>query len=648
MDLFFSKKKDSRIKGKIFRHSDLLFFIAFIFVAIYFFCIAPYGITESDESLYQFFVFRITKGDMLFKDDWSLSNLIAFFTYLPFRITTAILGDSEGLIIVLRYLYYGIKMLLFVFTYFSLKNYGVWSVFAGLLFVGTDVFGLKTISYYSVCINSVFLVGMILFSKKTSSPIWHIIAGFLFSCAAIAEPPVVLVWFFYSAFVFAVWLRKKAEKPVLDAFGFITEPKVFWGLFGGICIAVVVFLSLCVILFCGNDIKSVITGIRMAVQFLSINTQSGVSTTVVRLMKIITYALYFHPILFIAFFVVFILAVPLHPYTKKHERFFFLLISVLFVFMSVRLILIPFEGTGMRYNRMFIPPFVSIDDSSGECVCHPFLFSVLAIVAYTFTKKKNRKLFAFLLMTFMVSVAVDIFSNNSFGTMLLAGSVPSALLFRDYFIEQKIQFKLSRDKHLSTEPKQSSLRTKKAIQRFEKAYFPYLCALLCFIVSFEALHYVYMAQFYETERGFCGSSAPLDTKIGDGLLKGVITTEDIAATYEKSVADASEINQICKKGLIVLDFDTTVYLNADRPVYTPTVHVSGDNWEVEEKWWMTHPEKLPDVAYIPFFSMSYIDFDDISPEEKLAYFNSVADTTVTKGEMGFIVQLSNWHLPGIE
>ena len=627
------------VKWKV-RPADLLFVLIFVSAAAFFIASVPYGITESDESLYQYFCYRLQSSDRLFADDWTGTNWVAFFTYLPYRFFTAVLGGTEGLLLALRYLYVGIKLIFLAYLYIRLREYGVWAIFTGVFYVGTDLMGFKTTSYYSVCLNAILLTGMILFIRKKASPLLLAAAGFLFSCAVVAEPPIALIWAGYSLLVLLRHGWKKNGKPTLQDYDFVLDAAVWRYLLYGVLAAVAVFLILCATFFTGTDLKAIVSGVRAILGFYD---STGISTLWMRLEKLRLNAEVLRPVYLILFLLVFTAAVPLHRFTRKYEKPLFSLLCVLYLCLSVRMLL--------------IRP-VTIEDSLGECCSHPLPLAMLAFTAYIYTMKRNRKLFAFLLLTFAVSGIVDLVSNCTFGSMLLAGCVPVVLLLRDYFREQWALFRTRKESLPSKAAATGAGKKPRALKgkngkdrkvplrsRLKNAYPVLLCVILCAVPLYEVAHYVYMGHYHETEQCLYHSTEPLDTAIETGLLKGVVTTRELADNYNKSVRDAAVIHSLCKKGLIVVDYDTTVYFHSEAPVNTYAMHLTFDNWEPEELWWRLHPDRLPDVAYIPFFSLSYIDLGDITPEEKIAYFESVADVNVTKGEIGYILQLENWRLP---
>ena len=618
--------KTVSIGGRRFFVPDLVFAAALAALGVFFVLTAPYGITESDETLYQFYSYRLSCGDKLFVDDWMISNLFSVFTYLPFRVYTAAFGGTEGLALAMRYLYVAVKLILFAYIYLSLRSRGLWAVLADAVFVGTDLFGLKALSYYSVCVHAVLLAGMLLFVKEDRKNRHCVFAGFLFACAVVAEPTAALVWLVYSLAVLLCAVRKKRGGKAPEAFSFILGPKIWALIFAGICAAALTFVVLCAFIFTGRDLQALFAGLKEMLKYVTYSNGTGGDTFLIRLNKPLMYVFYYGVYFAVPFAALWLLTAVPSRLREKHGERFFAALCVLFMLMSVHLILYPAYRNG--------------NDAAGESVSHPLLLVLLAFAAYAVTAQKNKKLFAFLTLSAAVSVSVDLFSNNSFGSVLLAGAVPAVLLLEDCVRER-----LAPEAAAGRRKKRASKGGKAAREENngKKTVAAILCALTVFLPSFEAWHYAYMARMHETERFFCMSSAPLDARISTGILKGVYTTAELRENYEKSVRDAKRIGALCERGLIVVDYDTTVYMNAGVKAYAPATHIVGNDWGTEEAWWAQHPDKRPDVAYIPYFTLSYIRFNDITAEEKLSYFRNNADVEVTEGEIGYIVKITRWH-----
>lgn len=613
-----------KIGKRQFVLSDLVFFAVFLAVACFFIVSAPYGLTVTDEVQYQFVCSRLMAGEKLFADNWLIMGMQTMFQYLPFRIYYALLGSVDGLVLAMRYVYVGIKLIFCAYVYLRLRKYGLWGVYAAVFFVGTDLFGIKTMNYYSISAQTVLLVGMLLFIKKDQNPICWCLAGFFFSCCVLASPPIAVLWLLYSVLVGFRVLIKKRERPFLEAYGFILSGKVWLYMMFGICVAAVLFLLLCIVFFTGSNFPAIISGIRSIFDFVSSGTVAGSTFLSVRLYKLSRYAEMMHPALLILSAIVFIGGLILRRFTEKAEKLCVVLLGFLCAGITIRLLLLPYKMVG---------------DASGECGCHPLMPVLPALAAYVFSKNRNRRVFSFLILCMAVALVSDIFSNNSIGALMLPGCVPSVLLLREYWLEQRAV----PNEEAKKNKKRKTKKQKNNEIVFRKVWCATACTLLVLFPVSEVWHYVYMARLHETERMFVRSEAPLDAAIESGVLKGVITTAELKENYEKSVRDAEKCRALCKQALLVIDYDTSVYVNAGVPVSTPFLHYLTYSWAREEAWWAAHPEKRPDVVYVPFFTLSYIPYESITPQEYISYFEQNADVTVTEGEIGYIVTVDSWN-----
>lgn len=597
-----TKRTELRIGRLTLGWADLAALLVFIAAAVFFTVNARYGSNESDETLYQAVCYRLSRGDKLFADDWMFITNV-YFLYLPYRFACLICGGTEGIILVLRYFYVAVKMLFFIYVYLSLRKYGFWAVLAAAIYVGTDLFGVKTMDFYSICMNAALITAVVLFIRENARPWQYLFAGFVFSCAVVVQPGTALVWAVYCALVLARYIAAKKGKPVLSAYDFVLAARVWRYLLFGVLAAAGAFLLVSVLFFTGADLKMIGLGLRQLMALFGRTTAEGYSLALIRLNKPVMYAVMYQPALTVAFLSVFILSLTLPRRAPQAEKPLFIALLALFIAMSVHLILYPVETTG---------------NTVGESCSHGLLLSLMGVPFYVNTKNKDRRLFAFLLYAFAVSLAVDVFSNNTFGSVLLIGAVPAVLLLRGYLLEQ-------------TAP----APVKKAKRAAQPWYRAALCAFAAFLACFEVWHYGYMTTLPALEARLSGSFGPLDTVVSEGVYRGVVTTRELAEFCEKTARDAERAGALCERGLYVADYDVTAYLSAGADVCSPWAQVFR-NWEGEEAWWASH--RWPDVVYIPYSALSY-DGDVASVEERLAYFRAKGETRVESGEAGYILKL---------
>ena len=602
------------------RSADLVFVFAFLAAAVCFILTAPYGLTVTDEVQYPFVCLRLMAGEKLFADNWLIVGAQSMFQYLPFRVFYAFQGGADGLVLAMRYLYVGVKLIFCVYIYLRLRKYALWAVFTAVFFVGTDLLGIKTTSYYSIFPQCILIVGMLLFFRENAGPIHWILAGFFLSCSVLAFPPAALAWLLYCGLVAVRLIAQKRGKALWARYDFVLSARVWFWMLIGICITAILFFILCAVFFTGTDLRAIVFGMKSVFGFVGEGPVTKMSFFDIRISKLRRYFRMMHPALVTLTGAVFAGGLLAHRKFPKTQKPFFAALCFLCAAITIRLLLYPAS---------------LMKDASGECSCHPLLLAVPALEAYAFTKNKNRRLFGFLMLAVAVSCIADVYSMNTFGAFLLPGCVPSVLLLREYYLQTRTPS--------DTQTKGKPQKKYRSAVRSRKAWGAAVCALLILFPALEVWHYAYMAQLHETERLFLHAEAPLDACIDQGILKGVITTQEIKENYDKSVRDAERCRALCKKALFVIDYDTSVYVSAGCPVSTPFLHYDTDDYTREETWWALHPERRPDVVYIPYVTLSYIPNAAVSAQEYLAYFEKNADVTVSEGEIGYIVQIRSWN-----
>ena len=598
---------------------DIVAIVLFAALAGFFFWNALRGVTEMDESIYQIYNFRLFTGDKFYADDWNTSPFFAFFNELPFRLFYTALGSAEGLLAAQRLFYAGVKLFFFAFAYVSMRRYGYWAVLAAAVFTGTDPFGIKTMNYYAVCANAVLVTALILFVKQDVRPPHLVFAGAVFSCAVLTEPSLAGVWLLYCALVLCVWLVRKKRSCIGERYGFILAPVCWRRLLYGVLCAAAAALLLCAVYFMRAQPLTLWQGFLQALNDPE-RSGSGLSLVSGRISVIRYYIRIFHPALFFGFGALLVCALIVHRFTDKYDRVSLALLGAVYAALCVRLFCYPLRLVGYAI---------------GESVCHPLPLCLMGFVFYAFTKQKDRKHLAFLLFSLAVTAFADMISMSAFGAVSQVGGAAAVLLMRDYAAEQHAAApQTARGKKTAKKSRAGNAR---------KSAAAILAALVAFVSVNELAHYGYTAWLHEFEYLFRASDAPLDSTISVGALKGIRTTAEIKEEYEKSVRDARRIGEFCQNGLYVADLAPSVYLDADVPVSAhSSYYYYAEGWERVMLWWEMHPEKRPDAVYIPRSNLNGLKYPDASSEEKLAYLETLAEISVTEGEIGYIVKIDRW------
>ena len=604
------------------RAADIAAILVFAAIAVCLFVSAPYGVTENDEALYQVYEFRLLQGDRLFYDDWTLTPFSTIFNFLPLAVYYTLTGSTAGVLLALRYFFAVCKLAAFAGVYCALRRRGFAAVMAAAVFTGAFAFGMKTLNYYFVCGCALLFTGWVLFVKENCRPVLYGIAGFVFSLAVLGEPSIAAIWVLYTALVLIRFFCRKKNARFLENYDPVLAPAVWRALFYGILAAAAALIALCAAFF----MRAPIAGLRQG--FLNALNDPERSNGLWQLLKVRfgiigLYAQIYHPAAFAASFVLTAVSAAASRFYKKAEPVCIVLAAVLYAVLTVRMLTYPLERIGFAV---------------GETVCHPLPLGLLSVAAYCFTQKKDRRLFAFLLLGFDAMICGDLISMTAFGAFSEVAAVPAVLLIYEYGAEV---FARARNNAADQNGKRSRPREKTKGSRLLPAT---LAVLTVFMPLAEAAHGAYLLRLHEAERLFVQTDAPLDTAVASGALKGIVTTAEIAENYEKSVRDAGTVRAMCENRLYVADLAPAVYLDAAVPIaaHSPYYYYQ-EGWGRVSLWWEMHPEKRPDVIYIPFIKFSYMQYADASVEEKLAWLRENAEIEVTEGEIGLIVKVLRWH-----
>ena len=611
-----TKKREYTVGKLRFTGADLAALAVFAILAVCFFMSAPYGITETDEAVYQVHAMRLLQGDRLFADDWTLTPFSTIFNFVPFAAYYAAVGSSAGALLFLRYLFAGLKLFFFAVVYVFLRSKGYWAVLAAAVFSGAFLFGIKTLNYYFITLCATLLPALILFVKEEPGPRQVVFSGFLFSCAVLAEPSMALVWIAYCLFVLCRWISAKKNAAFLRPFDFVLSPRTWRLLLYGVLLAAFTLFSVCAAVFMRTSPALLWQGFLQALNDPE-RSGKGIGLLTDRFSVIAIYVRIWHPALFYPFLLLLSAAIVTHRFTHKADAAFLIALTALGVAMAVRMLVYPMETVG---------------GAVGETVCHTLPFGCMGAVFYAFTEKRDPRLLAFLVYAYAVILCADIISMSAFGAVSEPAAVASALLLRDYCREHPLQ-------------KQAAPEKKKREKKTQSRLLPaVLAALTVLLPVHEAAHTVYMARLHETERLLAKSDEPLDTRISVGALRGIVTTASLCENYEKCVRYVEKARALCENRFYAADLAMGVYLDAQLPIgaHSPFFYPN-EGWERVSLWWEMHPDKKPDVVYIPYIRLTYMEYADQTPEEKLDFFRSVADLEVTEGEIGYIVKIVRWN-----
>lgn len=159
-----------------------------------------YGFGHMDEAFYISLPYRLVQGDGLFINEWHLSQMSSFLMFPFVKLYLLLKGNTEGIILIFRYLYVAVKFLAVTIIYAQLRKFSkVGSLLAALFLMIHSPMGMMALSYNSlgiICLST-GLVLIICSEKKLS----HFISGALFACAVLCCPFLALLYVIYALFV---------------------------------------------------------------------------------------------------------------------------------------------------------------------------------------------------------------------------------------------------------------------------------------------------------------------------------------------------------------------------------------------------------------------------------------------------------------
>ena len=165
-------------------------------------------------------------------------------------------------------------------------------------------------------------------------------------------------------------------------------------------------------------------------------------------------------------------------------------------------------------------------------------------------------------------------------------------------------------------------------------------ALLC-----EGYNYTLVRTFHLVEDEYAHQTAPLDTNLPEGPLRGIYTTSEIAAKYTAAMTDLDRIRAASDGPLYVADLCPWYYLYAEKPIGAyAAFYVPVDSETRQVRYWQLHPNALPTCIYVPFFNCDDYETNPAA-DEKLAFFGSLCDYELAEGQAGYILTVTGWHLP---
>lgn len=574
-----------------------------------------YGVQNGDETNYIAGANHFLLGDRMLVDFWSLLQLFDLFLCIPLKLCLSVLGGTEGVVLAMRYVYVGIKLIFFCFIYLSLRKYRYWAILCAVIFTAFHPMGFFTLTYYTIAPCAALLIGMILFLKPRRTAFDCVFCGVVFACCVLAEPFTALVYFGYTLLVLAAFLRGKKGKPFPDPEK-VLRPRV-WGLLtAGILLTAAVFF---LYLLAGGDAAALKENLTALFSGSFFDSNVGTQTNVLKKVTLYLDQMGYGPN------IAALLLLAALCFGRKRLRSFrlplFAAACAVFVWMTAA----AFLKNGLLASAIYLTDYKPV----------PLCF--LGLSSYLLTEQKDTRLFRFFVFGAGVSLGTDAFSSVSLGAAAVCVAPVCVLMFRQALLETAAERKAA--------PQTEARKDKKPAEK--KAWLrtlllvPAVCGL-CALVFSEGIYCFYARRYQLPEATF---SEPLTAELDRGPLKGLITLPMVKDKYDTILRDMDAVREAAPQSLFVMgDCEwCSLYLNVRNATYSTEPFETPATRETLPLFWSLHPEKRPDLIYIPYADCNYYFDQPEIPAEKLSYIRTLCDCDVTEGEAGYMVRVLRWR-----
>ena len=572
---------------KKLKNIDFLFTIMILAVLslhIYFLFAVPFS---DDESHYATVAFRLINGESLVQHEWHLTQFASLFTYLPVKIWISLKGSADGLFIFLRCVYLTIHTSIAVLIYRFFREYGKWAILASMMFYVQMTYRIQAISYQSMFVLFLLLLTLCLLSiyKKKASK-HYVLAGLCFGCCCVCNPLFCLAFALYLA-ACALWtkrdiitkriverkaLRDNKEKkltkkqkrqmkqqsltafPELENYSCFFNKTAILKITCGIIIIAVIAASF--FFLTGGTIDSIFDNAENLLNSSEYTiTDDSASSKLIRTLQYFNLAnLYMPWILPVLFIVLFF---DKKRKTNLHRVAY---LSVLSVWTIVFII-------GVMMHLEIYVCAISLP------------FSVISLVCYILTEKKNKTLFYCMYLPCLIAALFQYLAANTllgaFGIVLAISNVAGVLFAKDLWKEMRPE----------TENDIETINEKKA-----PAFRGIIIIAFCLQILFYGIFYQY-GQVY-------GKNTPRATT---GPYRGLYMSEVQYDKYNKSISDINLIKERSqeKDPVLFVSYNNWMYLYMERPfaVYT-TWYRGAPEIDLLIAYYKENSSKIPKYIYV--------------------------------------------------
>lgn len=532
---------------------DIIFSALFGAALVFALWKCPFGFGSYDDAFYLTIPHRLSMGDVLFADEWHVSQMAGLITTPLVWLYRTITGSTDGILLAARYAYVVFHALVSLFYYLRTKKYGLASIAAALSWFLFSPYDIMALSYNTMAMDFILLSGVLLAAAEKR---WcWALSGACLAAAVLCCPYFAAAWFLYAAGVglSALWRRRR---PAGDgAVSILAPSRLLWLTAGTAAVAALFLLYI----LCTCGVRGVLNNLPY---ILSDPEHQGISP-LVKLQNAWYGLVHCHPLFqfVLTGFLVLLLALLLDR-GRKTRRAVYLTASCVLTLASYALFWSGAVDT--YYNAIMLP----------------MLF--VGLTAFLLCQKPPWELFATLFLGGIVyAVAVTLGSNNFFYAVSMASSVTNAASF---LFLGRLLAEMSASQNQAVD-NGLILRCTAGAAALTAA------VLLLLQIRVKANHC------------FMDDPPPaLTCQLQNGPGRGIRTTEYRAGVYERLNGELQVYKGLPQGKLLILNERSWCCLSADPMEYaTFSGWISGENQAALDRlecYYQLNPDKTPDYIFL--------------------------------------------------
>lgn len=516
----------------------------------------PYGFGSTDDAFYLTVPHRLSMGDVLFTDEWHVSQMSSLFL-LPFVwLFRAVTGSTDGIMLASRYAYVVFHSVTTLLFYSQIRRHGLAAKVAALSYFIFTPFDIMAVSYNTMSMDFILLSGTLLATAE--KPRHTVAAGVFLAAAVLCCPYFAAAYFLYAACVGVRALaRALGHRREESAWAILDPSRLLW-LTVGVAAVSALFL-IYVLTTCG------VGGLLSNLPYILSDPEHPTVSPIAKLLYAWNLVLACHPWfkLVAAGYCVLLLSMLADRKRSDHRAFY---LGLSCVFALATLAMFYPEATQTYYNAIMVP----------------MIFP--GLTAYLLCRDKPRSLFAGVFLAGLIyAVAVTLGSNNYFYAISMACAVTNTASF--LFLGR-----LLREMRERPDPVSYGLWLRRGTAALAAVT---VAALLLMQIRVKVKHC-----FYDSE------PATLTYELREGPAQGIRTSEPEHGPgyYNNIISDLQYYKTKPLGRLLILNERTWCYLAADPMEYaTFSAWLSGENQTALDRldtYFHVNPDKVPDYIYL--------------------------------------------------